>query len=80
MANLPRFAIGSETFDKLPKVVLDAIQDETKTSLYGAQLLLDAYSMNAQNQLIELGRFVEAGNRQKEKDSFECAHHAMTGE
>ena len=63
MAKLPRFLIHAETYDKLPATVLSAIQDETRTSLYGARLLLDAYAMGVQDQLVELGKLVAEGRQ-----------------
>ena len=67
MATLPRFLIHAETYDKLPKTVLSAIQDETRTSLYGARLLLEVYAMGVQDQLVELGKLV-AGDEDGRED------------
>jgi hypothetical protein len=67
VAKIPRFLIPAETFDKLPKVVLDAVQDEAQTSIYGAGLILDAYAMGAQDQIVVLGKIIEAGTREEVK-------------
>ena len=67
VAKMPRFLIPADTFDKLPKVVLEAVQDEAQTSLYGAGLILDAYALGVQDQIVVLGKIIEAGTRENAK-------------